>query len=496
MSWIRVIGQNSFTNSWTKERLPVGGQSGGSVNPDFVSTWDTTQAGSASDTVVLPLQSGGTYNGTIDWGDGNSDSLSYANRTHVYASSGTYTITISGDTFEGWKFNGGGDRRKILDISNWGFLNITTDNAFNGCANLDISATDYPTISTNSFYRIFFSCTSLTTPDFSGWDVSNVTNMQAAFRNCTSFNGDVSTWDVSSVTNFGQISYGAPDGMFAACNSFNSDITNWNTSSATKMYAMFQGCTSFNQDISGWDVSSVSDMQYMFAGCSSFNQPIHNWTPTSLTQIAAMFVGATIFNQPIDSWAISPITSGTNSGLYRTFKNAQAFNQDLNSWNVSGVTNMQEAFAYATSFNGDITLWDVSNVTSFGRLAFGQSFGMFLGASSFNQDIGNWDTSSGTDFHSMLSGTTSFDQSLAGFDLTSATRVNISPPNLSTANYDATLIGWESILDAAYPGGVGYPYTPGCNFGSTKYTSGGAAEAARTSLITNFGWTITDGGGV
>jgi len=475
-------------------RLGIIALSGGGVNPDFVSTWDTTQAGSASDTVVLPLLSGGIYSGTIDWGDGSSDPLSYANRTHVYASSGTYTITISGSDIQGWKFNGGGDRRKILDISNWGFLNITTDNAFHGCLNLDISATDSPTISTNSFYRIFFNCTNLTTPDFSGWDVSSVTNMQAAFRNCPSFNGDVSTWDVSSVTNFGQISYGAPEGMFAGCGSFNIDITNWNTASATKMTAMFSACTSFNQDISGWDVSSVSEMKNMFSGCSSFNQPIHNWTPTSLTQIAQMFNGATIFNRPINSWAISPITSGNDSGLFRTFKNAQAFNQDLNSWNVSGVTNMEEAFAYATSFNGDITLWDVSNVTSFGKSAYGASFGMFLGASSFNQDIGNWDTSSGTDFHSMLAGTTSFDQSLAGFDLTSATRVNINPPNLSTANYDATLIGWESILDAAYPGGVGYPYTPACNFGSTKYTSGGAAEAARTSLITNFGWTITDGG--
>ena len=468
-------------------QLPGGGAP--SVNNDFVIEVDTTQAGSASDTIILPLLSGGTYSGTIDWGDSSTSSLSYANRQHTYAAGGTYTITISGDTFEGFRFAGGGDRRKILDISNWGNSFHLAQYAFQGCSNLDISATDAPNITTNSFNRVFRDCSSLTTPDFSSWDVSSVTDMQGAFRNCTSFNGDVSTWDVSNVTQFGRNNAGNVDGMFVGCSSFNSDITNWNTSSATKMYAMFQGCTSFNQDISGWDVSSVNDMSSMFASCSSFNQPIHNWTPTSLTNISGMFQGATIFNQPIDSWAISPV-----GGLYRTFKNAQAFNQDLNSWNVSGVTNMQEAFAYATSFNGDITLWDVSNVTLFGRLAYGQSFGMFLGASSFNQDIGNWDTSSGTDFHSMLSGTTSFDQSLAGFDLTSATRVNISPPNLSTANYDATLIGWESILDAAYPGGVGYPYTPGCNFGSTKYTSGGAAEAARTSLITNFGWTITDGG--
>jgi surface protein len=469
---------------------------GPSVNNDFVIEVDTTQAGSASDTIILPLLSGGTYSGTIDWGDSSSDDLTYANRQHTYAAGGTYTITISGDTFEGWKYNGSGDRRKILDISNWGVLNITTDNAFHGCVNLDISATDSPTISTNSFNRIFFNCTSLTTPDFSRWDTSTVTDMQGAFRSCSSFNGNISTWDVSNVTQFGRSNAGNVDGMFIGCSSFNSDITKWDTSSATKMYAMFQGCTSFNQDISDWDVSNVSDMQFMFTSCSSFNQPIHNWTPTSLIHISNMFNGATVFNQPIDSWAISPVTSTHNTGLYRTFKNAKAFNQDLNSWDVSGVTNMIEAFARADSFNGDITSWDVSNVTKFGELAYGQPYGMFYRATSFNQAIGNWDTSSGTDFHVMLSGATSFDQSLAGFDLTSATRVNINPPNLSTANYDATLIGWESILNTAYPGGVGYPYSPACNFGTTQYTGGGAAEAARTSLITNFGWTITDGGAV
>jgi hypothetical protein len=97
------------------------------VNLDFVSTWDTTKAGSASNTVVLPLLSGGTYSGTIYWGDGNSDDLSYANRTHVYASSGIYTITISG-TIGGFQFNNLGDKAKITDISNWGTLDITTDN--------------------------------------------------------------------------------------------------------------------------------------------------------------------------------------------------------------------------------------------------------------------------------------------------------------------------------------------------------------------------------
>jgi hypothetical protein len=67
---------------------------------------------------------------------------------------------------------------------------------------------------------------------------------------------------------------------------------------------------------------------------------------------------------------------------------------------------------------------------------------------------------------------------------------------LSTTNYDLLLDEWEETLQALYPNGVGYPYTISINFGGSQYTLGSAAETARTSLINNFSWTITDGGGV
>ena len=55
----------------------------------------------------------------------------------------------------------------------------------------------------------------------------------------------------------------------------------------------------------------------------------------------------------------------------------------------------------------------------------------------------------------------------------------------TTANYDATLIAWDAQGTMAFSGTV--------NFGGSKYTAGGAAEAARTSLISKWGG-ITDGG--
>jgi hypothetical protein len=58
---------------------------------------------------------------------------------------------------------------------------------------------------------------------------------------------------------------------------------------------------------------------------------------------------------------------------------------------------------------------------------------------------------------------------------------------LSTANYDATLISWSQ--QNVSPNEI-------ANFGGSKYTLYGAAEAARDILINTYGWIFTDGGGV
>lgn len=177
-----------------------------SINPDFVSTWDTTQAGSASDTVILGLVSGGTYSGTIDWGDGSSSVLSYANRTHVYSTSGTYTITLSG-TIEGWLLGIGSDAEKIGDISAFGKLTITTEQAFYKCKYLTISATDAPIMATTSARRMFRDCRAIIT-GVSGFDTSGVLNMSDMYYNAVLLNDDFSGHTINQVTNFTNFMFG------------------------------------------------------------------------------------------------------------------------------------------------------------------------------------------------------------------------------------------------------------------------------------------------
>ena len=462
------------------------------VNLDFVSTWDTTKAGSASNTVVLPLLSGGTYSGTIDWGDGNSDDLSYANRTHVYASGGVKTITVSG-TIGGWQFNNGGDKAKITDISNWGTLNVTTAASFYGCSNLDITATDAPTLSVSSaLNQMFRSCTSLTTADFSAWDTSTQTDARFTFLFCTNFNGNVSTWDVSNVTLFGD----SFNSLFTNCTSFNNDISSWDVSSTTFLVAFFKGCSSFNQNIGSWNVSNCTNMTAMFQAASSFDNggsdDINDWDTSNVTSMSLMFRDCLVFNRNIGSW---DLTSCNN--IASMFYNAQLFNQYIGDWDVSGVTSLSSTFGLALSFNQDISGWDVSSVTTLGNQFAGS--GAFRGAIAFNQPIGNWTTTSLLTMGDALYGATSFDQSLANWDIDQVTFATnmLGGVTISTANYDATLIAWEAQLEAAYPSGVGYPATINIHFGASKYSSAlmNVGEA-RYNLINVFGWTITDGGAV
>jgi hypothetical protein len=221
-------------------RASRGGGGAPSVNPDFVSTWNVASDG---ETVTLPLLSGGVYSGTIDWGDGGAtSSLSYANRAHVYTTAGTYTITISGSDIQGFRFANGGDKLKITDISNFGNLTITTDQAFYGCANLFVSATDAPSITTTSVYRMFMVALNAN-PLFTGIDYSSVTNFQGYSRGASA--GARSQFD-------------------------NVGVASYDMSAATKIRNMFRYGT-LDQDLSGWDVTSVTDALNFMEGSSGLS---------------------------------------------------------------------------------------------------------------------------------------------------------------------------------------------------------------------------------
>jgi surface protein len=465
---------------------------------DFVITVKTDNIGTSTDTqFTIPTFPGETYDYNVDcMNDGVYEITSAAGDvTCDYGSSpGTYTIRIQdnmgdGTGFPRIYFNDGGDGRKLLAIEQWGTGKWTSmANAFHGCLSLSGTPADVPDLSnltslaemfryTNSFnvdlsrwdvsgvtdmYAMFYQASAFNR-DLSAWDVSNVTNMSRMFMHAFNFNQNIGGWDVSSVTDMSQ--------MFWDAFNFDQDIGAWDVSSVTDMSNMFNSASAFNQDLSGWDVSSVTNMRGMFQLASTFNQDISGWDVSSVTSMQQMFDNAEAFNQPIGGWDTGNVTT-----MYFMFYKAGAFNQDIGGWDVSSVTNMCTMFFEAEAFNQPIGGWDVSNVTDMSH--------MFSGALSFNQDIGAWDTGGVTTMRHMFYGAAAFDQNIGGWDVSSLENAvdMFEGVALSTTNYDALLMGWDSQALQSYVTFDG---------GNSTYCLG---EAARLNMTSSDNWTITDGG--
>ena len=441
------------TLTTTTTTTPTPSPTSGGLTP-FVSVWNTSNTSvgsSASNQIALPLQSSGVYNFVVNWGDSSTNTITSWNQpevTHTYASSGQYTITISG-TCENFQFGGGGDRLKLLSITSFGDVILgNSSGVFWGCSNLNLSGvTDTPNLSSmNTLTAMFFQCTGITTVNnINLWDVSSITNMQSMFQAASNFNDDISSWDVSNVTNMFAMFDSASDfdqnidswdvssvtnmsSMFANAINFNQNLNSWNVSGVTTFNSTFANATSFNGNISNWNVSNATNMTSFFSQAVSFNQNITSWDVSNVTNMSGMFGGALAFNQNIDSWDVSNVTN-----MFGMFNNADSFNQNLNSWDVSSVTDMSGMFLQANVFNGDISSWNVSGVTNMGQ--------MFAGTVSFNQNISSWNVSNVTNMYYMFAGATAFNQNIGSWNVSSVTEMSGMFTN--AVNFNQNIGGWD-----------------------------------------------------
>ena len=270
----------------------------------FTTEWTTT---ANSEEITLPYN-GGTYTGTIDWGDGNTDVNDGTVTTHTYATAGTYTVIITGDCI-GWDFNQSFSGGNITSVVNWGQLQLGTDNYgynFAYCPNLDLSSVQGTLNLTGVtvFAGLFYDCTSLTT-------INNI-----------------NSWDTSAVTTMREMFYG--------CTSFNQALT-FNTSAVTNMAYMFNGCSVFNQPLS-FDTSSVESMELMFNNATAFNQPL-SFDTSAVTNMELMFSGATAFDQNIGTWDVENVTEFSDFMITKTDATFSTTNLNAiyNGWSTQAV---------------------------------------------------------------------------------------------------------------------------------------------------------------
>ena len=254
------------------------------VNTDFVMVWTTT---SADQLVTYPAT--GTNNFEIDWGDGNSETITTASPTHTYAGAAAqYIVTATGGgSMPIFGFNGGGDRALVDDIANWGSVGWSGAGlvgAFSGCSNMVVSATDAGAFGgITSLYESFKTCLALRTLDISAIDLSANTTFFSTFRDIAllenvifpssgtsalntmrnifrnSFKNsnaglvDLTPIDVSGVTDMSLMTFGAS----GASLSFN--LTGWVTSALTTINSMFSQATNVDVDISHFDITGLTD---------------------------------------------------------------------------------------------------------------------------------------------------------------------------------------------------------------------------------------------
>ena len=200
----------------------------------------------------------------------------------------------------------------------------------------------------------------------------------------------------------------------------------------TRFDEAFYGCTNLTEfSVGVTDTSAVSKMASMFRSCTGLTTlDLSNFDTTANSDLALAFFGC------------------------------------------SGLTTL------------DLSSFDTALVTSFSSTFFGCSSLTSLDVSSFDTTLVNIMTNA---FRALgvldIIGFEDFD--LSGLDGTGDLNLIASDTTIPTARYDALLIKWsaQDPFDGMAP-----------NFGSSKYTDGGAAAAGRAKLIATDLWTITDGG--
>ena len=198
----------------------------------------------------------------------------------------------------------------------------------------------------------------------------------------------------------------------------------------------------------------ITNMTRAFRGCSNLAYAPSS-LPSGVTNCSEMFRDCTSFNHPGPaSWSVSSVTN--MSGMFR---GCSAFNADISRWSTTSATNMTDMFRDCAAFAANLSGWSTGSVTTMS--------GMLLNADAYDCSMASWN--------------------LAGLNASSALDNFMSTATgLSTANYNATLVGWNANKNS-------YRNDLRPNFGGSRNSCSGSAATSRSALV-SYGWTITDGG--
>ncbi|WP_299438625.1 BspA family leucine-rich repeat surface protein [uncultured Aquimarina sp.] len=455
---------------------------------------------SSNETFTIPTNINETYNYDVRWSDpyqsgGITIITAFENgftgdATHSYTEARDYIITIRG-TFPRIFFANAGDTQKVVSIEQWGNNTWTSmREAFNGCTNLEINATDTP-------------------------NLSNCTDMQEMFRECISLKdngGAVQNWNVSTITNFNRTFARAP---------IDETFGNWNVSNATTMVDMFEGIQlssgNYDDTLDRWALLSLNNNVVFSAGNSTYcnasvarnniltNPGGFNWTITDggeacdedkfITTWETTIANETItiptagsgYNYTVN-WGDGSISVGNTSDVTHTFETPGIHNIEIygdfpriyfdnsgdrskiltiEQWGKQQWTNMNSAFEGCNNLklNADDTP-DLSLVTSMEKMFRGTSnledlkgiigswnTGNIINMSSlfrfsgFNENINAWNVANVQEMGLIFGGTSTFNQPLNNWDVRNVTSLNLAFSNARKFNQDISSWKLQSLAN-------------------------------------------------
>jgi hypothetical protein len=181
----------------------------------FVGTVVTT---GADESVTFPMRDTGTYNATLNPGDGSAvvtglTAFDSAGWTHTYATPGTHTFIIDGTKGAPHWYSSATDRPKLRSVINLGSWNGADHrNAFRDSGLTSFVAGNSDVSSTTLMTGYIQDCSDLVQPDLSDMDISNVTNFRTFADSCASLTGidGLETWVPTAGEQFDEFAWDCP----------------------------------------------------------------------------------------------------------------------------------------------------------------------------------------------------------------------------------------------------------------------------------------------
>jgi hypothetical protein len=294
----------------------------------FITRWDLSKTGATATELSFGVQTAGIVNYTWQQVGGTASGMGTFNGTTATISGlptgATVDVSIAPTNFQRIIINDGTDKARLMEIKQWGSTAWTSmENAFRGCSNMTLTATDVPNlVGVTSMWYMFANCSSFNQPLPEGFNPQNVTTMRSMFENCTIYNQALPN-------SFNTAKVQVIDQMFAGCRDYNKAFpSSFVTTEVTRMASVFNNCVNFNQPLT-FNTAKATTTGAMFAGCINYNQPLPNsFNTANVTDMGSMFFGCTKYNQPFpSSFSIAKVTFMVNM-----FGNASAFNQSLAAW--------------------------------------------------------------------------------------------------------------------------------------------------------------------